>query len=469
MRQMARRVSRVLAVLPFEAQLYQDAGVPVDFVGHPLARRAPARPRPRRGAPPARRRSRRVGDRPPPGQPPRGDGAPPAADARRRQRLSAAGLPRRFALGLAPSWTTAAVGLVNGRGRRAGGPRVDVLEQRTYEVMAAADVVLISSGTATLEAALLGTPMVVCYRVSRVTEADRPAPAHAHPAGAACRTYRGCREVVPELLQDEVTGHGWPQKSLRLLDEPWRRGRPARRLRRAARPARRARGAEATRPRAPSSPPRARHDGVAPTGAAARAPARGAPRSASSRSTCAVRFAEGRARARRSAGGHAVDLRDLALARAPAAAPLSAAARLRVLASRSRDGELVARSVAPLGLEVGARLFEPGRRRARFAPSRDGWPRASSVMVVPDGPRGPREVVKPGLVALAALSGAAIVPVALGRLAEWRLRSWDGFRIPRPFARCVVRFGAPDRGGARRRPPTCVRRLARRSRRRCTR
>ncbi|HKZ04014.1 MAG TPA: hypothetical protein VJU81_00965, partial [Methylomirabilota bacterium] len=44
---------------------------------------------------------------------------------------------------------------------------------------------------------------------------------------------------------------------------------------------------------------------------------------------------------------------------------------------------------------------------------------------------------------LAALSGAAVVPVALAASSEWRLRSWDGFRIPRPFARCVVRFGEP--------------------------
>ena len=63
---------------------------------------------------------------------------------------------------------------------------------------------------------------------------------------------------------------------------------------------------------------------------------------------------------------------------------------------------------------------------------------------MPDGPRGPAEVVKPGIVGLARLSGAAIVPVAVGASSEWRLGSWDGFRIPRPFARCVVRFGDAD-------------------------
>ncbi len=64
---------------------------------------------------------------------------------------------------------------------------------------------------------------------------------------------------------------------------------------------------------------------------------------------------------------------------------------------------------------------------------------------MPDGPRGPREVLKPGVIVLARLSGAPIVPIAVGASREWRLRSWDEFRIPRPFARCVVRFGEPIR------------------------
>ena len=43
------------------------------------------------------------------------------------------------------------------------------------------------------------------------------------------------------------------------------------------------------------------------------------------------------------------------------------------------------------------------------------------------------------------MTGASVVPVALGSSSEWRLRSWDEFRIPRPFSRCVVRFGEPIR------------------------
>ena len=217
-RQMARRVSRVLAVLPFEEKLYQDAGVPVDFVGHPLLDVLPldlARDEARRrldvdpgesliGLLPGSRREEveRL--------------LPPMLVAAKR--LSAAGVARRFALGLAPTVDAAAVGRLVKAAVDEGGPRVDVFERHTYEVMAAADVVLISSGTATLEAALLGAPMVVCYRVSRVTEA----------VVRLLVKVRWCslpnlianRGVVPEVLQDELTGQRLAAEALRLIEDP---------------------------------------------------------------------------------------------------------------------------------------------------------------------------------------------------------------------------------------------------------
>src|SRR5229473_3158197 len=57
--------------------------------------------------------------------------------------------------------------------------------------------------------------------------------------------------------------------------------------------------------------------------------------------------------------------------------------------------------------------------------------------------RGRREVLKPGVVRLARLTGAHVVPAAFGASSEWRARSWDEFRIPKPFSRCVLRFGEP--------------------------
>ena len=114
------------------------------------------------------------------------------------------------------------------------------------------------------------------------------------------------------------------------------------------------------------------------------------------------------------------------------------------LASRSRDGELVARWIGRLGLVPvrGSSTRGGGealRQLARVL--RQG----GEVVVVPDGPTGPREVLKVGVIALARLSGAPIVPTAFGASREWRLHSWDEFRIPKPFARCVVRFGEPIR------------------------
>ena len=118
--------------------------------------------------------------------------------------------------------------------------------------------------------------------------------------------------------------------------------------------------------------------------------------------------------------------------------------RARVLASRSRDGELVTRFVTRFGLEAVRGSSSRGGASALWLLARslrDG----RDVVVVPDGPRGPREMIKPGVVALARLSGAPIVPVAIGASAQWRLRSWDEFRIPKPFARCMLRFGDPIR------------------------
>lgn len=115
-----------------------------------------------------------------------------------------------------------------------------------------------------------------------------------------------------------------------------------------------------------------------------------------------------------------------------------------VLASRSRDGELVARWIRRFGLRPvrGSSSRGGGEALRRLARAlRAG----GEVVVVPDGPKGPREVLKPGVIALARLTGAPIVPMAVAASREWRLRSWDEFRIPRPFARCVVRFGEPIR------------------------
>lgn len=115
---------------------------------------------------------------------------------------------------------------------------------------------------------------------------------------------------------------------------------------------------------------------------------------------------------------------------------------VQVLASRSRDGDLVAAYVRRFGLGAARGSSSRGGAaglRALAATLRAG----GDVAVVPDGPRGPRERLQAGVVALAALTGAPVVPLAFAARPARRLASWDRFLVPWPFARCAVVFGAP--------------------------
>ena len=117
------------------------------------------------------------------------------------------------------------------------------------------------------------------------------------------------------------------------------------------------------------------------------------------------------------------------------------ARQVRVLASRSRDGELVARYVRRFGLGVVRGSSSRGGAAALRALAR-ALRAGEDVAVVPDGPRGPRCRVQPGVVMLAATTGAPIVPMAFAARPARRLGSWDELLIPAPFARCAVAFGA---------------------------
>ncbi|HTG12034.1 MAG TPA: lipid-A-disaccharide synthase [Candidatus Eisenbacteria bacterium] len=216
-RQMARQVKRVLAVFPFEPPLYERARVPVTFVGHPLLDVLPLdltrdEARRRLGADPGHALIGLLpGSRP--GEIDRL--LPPMLDAARR--LAAADARRRFTLGLAPTVAHERVtALITAAGP--GIPPIEVVSGRTYEVMAAADTLLIASGTASLEAALLGAPMVICYRVSRLTELVARTLTHVRWIGLP--NLVAGREIVPELIQGEATGARLAREAARLLDDP---------------------------------------------------------------------------------------------------------------------------------------------------------------------------------------------------------------------------------------------------------
>jgi lysophospholipid acyltransferase (LPLAT)-like uncharacterized protein len=118
-----------------------------------------------------------------------------------------------------------------------------------------------------------------------------------------------------------------------------------------------------------------------------------------------------------------------------------------VMASRSRDGELLARFVHHFGFGTVRGSSSRGgaaalRRLVRSVRA------GHDVAVAPDGPRGPRERVQPGIIALSQHTGAPLVPVAFVARPVWRLESWDRFEVPLPFGRGVLAFGAPMPVGA---------------------
>lgn len=65
------------------------------------------------------------------------------------------------------------------------------------------------------------------------------------------------------------------------------------------------------------------------------------------------------------------------------------------------------------------------------------------LAVTPDGPRGPRRQVQPGIVYLASRTGMRVVPVGVGHRRPWRMKSWDAFAVPRPLSRVRCLFGLP--------------------------
>ncbi len=132
------------------------------------------------------------------------------------------------------------------------------------------------------------------------------------------------------------------------------------------------------------------------------------------------------------------------------------ARRVSVLASRSRDGERVARYVTRFGLGAVRGSSSRGGAaglRALVAAVRGG----EDVALVPDGPRGPSGRLQPGVVVLAALTGAPVVPFAVAARPAHRLGSWDTLLVPLPFARCALVLGEPlsvERGADRARAGT---------------
>lgn len=197
-----RRVNRMVVIFPFEEKIYRDAGVPCDFVGHPLvdvvhpgmSRDEFAR---RHGLDPERLIVALL------------PGSRRNEIARHYSRmLDACEMLARDLkpLGRLQCVHVAAPGLPANLFARFGertGVSIKRIDGGAYDALAAADGAIVASGTATIEAALVGTPMVVVYRVAPLTAAILRHMVHA-PFISMVNLVAG-RRVVPELIQDDFT------------------------------------------------------------------------------------------------------------------------------------------------------------------------------------------------------------------------------------------------------------------------
>ncbi|MCL6565954.1 MAG: lipid-A-disaccharide synthase [Acidobacteriia bacterium] len=205
------RFERVICIFPFEEAFYRRHGVRADYVGHPLvdtvrASRSRAEFLAAHGLTEDPLIALLPGSR--------------SSEVRRHLPRMLAALQRiherkrcQAVLAAAPNLPKnlfAAVAM-------AGVP-LRVVSGATYDALAAADLAIVSSGTATIEAALLGTPMIIVYRLSPLT---------ALLARRLVRTpYFGMvnliagRRLVPEFFQQEFTPEAIAREALRLLDMP---------------------------------------------------------------------------------------------------------------------------------------------------------------------------------------------------------------------------------------------------------
>lgn len=213
---MKRLVDRVLVIFPFEEQIYRDAGVPVQWVGHPLFDVAAA-PVPRErflpgvGLDPSRPVVALLpGSR-------RNELHAILPDLARAALLIRARLPEvQFIVARAPHLGDAAFEPLSLLAR--GGRPPAIVSGQADDVLASADIALVASGTVTVQAALHECPMVVVYRLSPLTY--RLGKPFVRVDTYAMANLVAGRRIVPELIQDAFTPEAVAAEALRVLLDP---------------------------------------------------------------------------------------------------------------------------------------------------------------------------------------------------------------------------------------------------------
>ena len=212
-RQIREVVDKMLVILPFEEEIYQRAGIDVEFVGHPLL--DTVRPRMTRGAFLAKHRLKNNGH------------LVALLPGSRRKELRymlptlclAADLilaekpDTQFVLPVASGLSTEFVqGFLGAR-------PIKLVGNDTYDAIRYSRAAIVASGTATLETALLGTPEVIVYRIGRATWLLGKVLLKVRMFGLV-NIILGA-EVVPELYQDRMTPENVAKVTLKLMDDVW--------------------------------------------------------------------------------------------------------------------------------------------------------------------------------------------------------------------------------------------------------
>jgi lipid-A-disaccharide synthase len=205
-----RLVQRMVVIFPFEEKIYRDAGVPVDFVGHPLVDTVRATMSRHEFATRYGLDSTRPMVTILPGSRPNEIAQNYGRIVAACERLAQPGnvqFVHAVAHGLSPEFCARFVR-----------PSIEIkrLESATYDALAAADCAIVASGTATVEAALLGTPMVVVYRVKPLTASIMRRMIRT-PFIGMVNLIAG-RRICPELIQDDFTPAAVETEVRRLLE-----------------------------------------------------------------------------------------------------------------------------------------------------------------------------------------------------------------------------------------------------------
>lgn len=110
-----------------------------------------------------------------------------------------------------------------------------------------------------------------------------------------------------------------------------------------------------------------------------------------------------------------------------------------LVVSNSRDGKLLA-AYADTYKNVEIIFVPHNMRHAALLQSVEAIKDGKALLITPDGPRGPRHVVKPGIFFAQEKSAAQILAMSWTASAFWQLKSWDKMRIPKPFAKITLAF-----------------------------